>query len=152
MLEFWKIHLISQYPQSECEGGWPFESERIFSGLSLLTLSLGIFLPFHMWPSFSGSCMYCMYYILGNLVFQGTALSPAAFSAALTRSRTTFSVALLSHLFPYSFGGLLKAVLYSLICLFVSLVFELYHFPCTLVVCLSQCSDRPGRWVIVSSD
>lgn len=108
-----KNHQISQYPQSDCEGWWPFGSERIFfSVLSPLTLSSGIFLPFHMWPSFSGSGVYCVYCILGNLVFQGTPLSPAPFSAALTRGRIAFSAALLSYLFPYSFGGLLKSVLY----------------------------------------
>lgn len=42
--------------------------------------------------------------------------------------------------------------LVSVICLFVSHKFEFYHFSSTLVVCLSQHSDKPGRWVIISSD
>lgn len=36
--------------------------------------------------------------------------------------------------------------------LFASHTFQFYHFPSTLVVCSSQCSDRPGGWMIVSSD
>ena len=111
---FKKIHQISQYPQSDCEGWWPFGCERIFFQYCLRWLLLPIF-SFLLHETLFFRVLYklCILYIGKSSFSRHTALL-CFFFCSFFKEQDSFLCSPLSHHFLYSLGGLLKAALYSL--------------------------------------